>query len=140
MVGWSNEHGQSAALLYVDLDGFNEVNDALGHHCGDSLLIQVGDRLRAIVRAVDVVARIGGDEFAVVQTMIDTSEATGQLCRRLVHALAEPFEVEGHSVKIGASIGVAVTPSDPTDPSSLMRLADNALYRAKAAGRGSSQA
>ncbi len=128
--------GHGVAVLYLDLDGFKHVNDSLGHEGGDLLLGQVAQRLRSLVREVDTVARISGDEFAVVQSMVETPAAATRLCNRLVRALAEPFFVCGSAIRIGVSIGVALAPRDGREPAQLLRFADRALYRAKASGRG----
>ncbi len=128
--------GHSTALLYLDLDGFKQVNDSLGHDRGDALLVKVGRRLRETVREGDTVARIGGDEFAIVQVGVDGPEAIHRLCRRLLRAIATPFDLDGAEAVIGASIGVSIAPQDGATPATLLRLADHALYRAKASGRG----
>jgi diguanylate cyclase (GGDEF)-like protein/PAS domain S-box-containing protein len=124
------------AVHCIDLDRFKTVNDTLGHPVGDALLKTAADRLRACVRDGDTVARLGGDEFAVVQTgLTDLSGAT-RLAGRIVEALAETFDLQGHQVMIGGSVGVAVSPNDGTDSDELLKKADMALYRAKADGRG----
>jgi diguanylate cyclase (GGDEF)-like protein/PAS domain S-box-containing protein len=125
-----------AAILYLDLDGFKAVNDTLGHPAGDALLRQVADRLQQCVRGSDTVARFGGDEFAVIQTSIRSNEDADQLARRIVAVLAEPFDLEGQQVAIGASIGLAFVPEDGGNPDDLLKAADMALYRAKGDGRG----
>ena len=102
--------GHSTALLYLDLDGFKQVNDSLGHDRGDALLVKVGRRLREAVREGDTVARIGGDEFAIVQVGVDGPEAIHRLCRRLLRAIATPFDLDGAEAVIGASIGVSIAP------------------------------
>ena len=129
--------GGGLAVMCLDLDRFKPVNDTLGHPVGDALLRAVADRLRACAREADLVARLGGDEFAVVQEAASSqpADATG-LARRLVEALAAPFEVEGHQVVVGASVGVALVVDAPDDADSLLKCADLALYRAKADGRG----
>jgi diguanylate cyclase (GGDEF)-like protein len=128
------EAGGPTTLLYVDLDGFKPVNDTLGHEAGDSVLVEVAERLRQHVRAGDVVARLGGDEFAVILPWTDGATADA-IARRIVAALAEPFELDVRSVSIGASVG-AVTAGPHSDPEVELRRADTAMYAAKAAGRG----
>jgi diguanylate cyclase (GGDEF)-like protein/PAS domain S-box-containing protein len=128
--------GKQFAVLYLDLDHFKDVNDTLGHPMGDRLLKGVGERLQAGIRESDIVARFGGDEFAVIQTDIETPEEAALLADRLVRALAEPFALAGNEVRTGASIGIAVYGADSPDAESLLSHADVALYRAKSEGRG----
>jgi diguanylate cyclase (GGDEF)-like protein len=124
------------ALLFVDLDQFKQVNDTLGHPAGDALLCAVSQRLRAIVRDSDLVARFGGDEFVVLQAPIGSPDGAAALARRIVEELSTLYDIEGHSVVIGASVGIAVAPRDGKDADLLLKNADMALYRAKADGRG----
>ena len=124
-----------AAVLCIDLDRFKEINDTLGHSAGDLLIKGCADRLRAAVRETDIVARIGGDEFAVVQTVIDQPEGAHQLCQRLLQSITRPYHLDGHEVLITASIGVAVANSARATPERLLQKADIALYRAKEDGR-----
>ncbi|PVM71929.1 putative bifunctional diguanylate cyclase/phosphodiesterase [Caulobacter radicis] len=124
------------AVHCVDLDRFKVVNDTLGHPVGDALLKAAAERLRNCVRDGDTVARLGGDEFAVVQMgLTDLSGAT-RLAARIVEALEAPFDLLGHQVVIGGSVGVAVSPDDGLDCDELLKKADMALYRAKADGKG----
>ncbi|MBI4492094.1 MAG: diguanylate cyclase [Chloroflexi bacterium] len=126
---------RSLALLVMDLDGFKEVNDTLGHHCGDALLPQVGQRLREALRASDTVARLGGDEFAV---LLPTADAEGALlaARKLLRALEPSFVVEGQSLEVRMSIGIALSPDHGADAETLLRRADIAMYAAKRAQSG----
>ena len=127
---------QKFAVLCLDLDDFKSVNDTLGHPLGDNLLCQVADRLRNCLREGDRVARLGGDEFAILQaSTIEPAEITS-LMARLIEVIGAPFDLEGHQVVVGVSIGVALAPTDAADPDQLLKLADMALYRAKAEGRG----
>jgi diguanylate cyclase (GGDEF)-like protein len=126
---------QLSALLFVDLDQFKQVNDTLGHPCGDQLLIAVADRLREMLRPEDFVARFGGDEFVVFQQNIHSSEDAAGLARRIVDRLSERYKIDNHLVEIGASVGIAVT-SRGVSADTLIKNADMALYRAKADGRG----
>jgi diguanylate cyclase (GGDEF)-like protein len=130
-----HEADRLSALLFVDLDQFKQVNDTLGHPCGDQLLCTVADRLRKMLRPEDFVARFGGDEFVVFQRDIRSSDEAANLARRIVDHLSERYKVDNHLVEIGASVGIAVaTPGITAD--TLMKNADMALYRAKADGRG----
>jgi diguanylate cyclase (GGDEF)-like protein len=118
------------AFLYVDLDHFKEVNDSFGHSTGDELLRQLGPRLSESLRGSDVLVRLGGDELGVVLVDTDPAYAT-TVAQRLMAKLEEPFALDGVSVRIGASIGIALAPADAMDAASLMRCADIAMYRAK---------
>jgi len=126
---------QLSALLFVDLDQFKQVNDTLGHPCGDQLLCAVADRLRAMLRPEDFVARFGGDEFVVFQQNIKSNEEAAGLARRIVDQLSERYQIDNHLVEIGASVGIAMT-SPGISADTLLKNADMALYRAKADGRG----
>jgi diguanylate cyclase (GGDEF)-like protein/PAS domain S-box-containing protein len=128
--------GREAALVYIDLDRFKAVNDTLGHSTGDQLLRAVCERMRGALSERDCFVRFGGDEFAVVQVAGGQPEAAERLARKLAGLAAEPFFVEGREIHIGASIGIALAPSQGADPETLMRNADLALYRAKEQGRG----
>jgi diguanylate cyclase (GGDEF)-like protein len=129
-------HGQKLALLCLDLDQFKTINDTLGHPIGDALLQAVSERLSGATREIDTVARMGADEYAIIQTTIaKTTEATG-FATRLLHLLSAPFEIAGHNISIGASIGIAFAPDDGLDADQLLRCADLALSRAKLDGRG----
>ena len=124
------------AVLFLDLDHFKGVNDSLGHPIGDDLLKLVAERLNDCIREGDTVCRLGGDEFAILQASNDRQEPPTNLANRLIEVISAPYEIEGHQITIGVSIGIAVTPEDGTDPDQLLKNADLALYRAKADGRG----
>lgn len=133
------EHGRGktrlSALLFIDLDQFKQINDTLGHPCGDRLLCSVAERLRDMLRPDDYVARFGGDEFVVFQQNIASNEDAAALARRIVDRLSDRYLIDHHVVEIGASIGIAMT-SPGTKADILLKNADMALYRAKADGRG----
>ena len=127
---------QLSALLFVDLDQFKQVNDTLGHPCGDQLLCAVAERLREMLRPEDFVARFGGDEFVVFQQNIKSNEDAAGLARRIVEHLSERYKIDNHLVEIGASVGIAMTSPHGVSADTLLKNADMALYRAKADGRG----
>jgi diguanylate cyclase (GGDEF)-like protein len=131
----SHDAERLSALLFVDLDQFKQVNDTLGHPCGDQLLCAVADRLRGMLRPEDFVARFGGDEFVVFQQDIKSAEDAAGLARRIVDHLSERYKIDNHLVEIGASVGIAMTSPD-ISADTLLKNADMALYRAKADGRG----
>jgi diguanylate cyclase (GGDEF)-like protein len=130
-------HRGKLAVLCIDLDRFKAVNDMLGHPIGDALLRRVGDRLQASARPTDLVARLGGDEFAIVQTGTEQPLGATALATRLIAEIAVPFELDGHHVEIGASVGISIAPNDGSDTDRLLKNADMALYRAKMDGRDS---
>jgi diguanylate cyclase (GGDEF)-like protein len=123
------------AIHFIDLDEFKEVNDTLGHPCGDELLRAVAERLRNVVRGTDVVARFGGDEFVVLQHPLGHAKEAAVLAERMVATLGEPFQISGQEVIVGASIGITLAPRDGSNADQLLKNADMALYRAKADGR-----
>ncbi len=119
------------AVLFVDLDRFKQVNDSLGHACGDILLKEVAQRLGACLRAEDVIARIGSDEFVVALVDISRREHASVVAKKILDSLSFPIAVEGHELQISASIGICVYPDDGDDAETLIRNADVAMYRAK---------
>ena len=130
------QNGGTFSVLLLDLDRFKNVNDSLGHAAGDALLRQVAERLRSTLRDTDVLARLGGDEFAIVQTECEDQRiAAFGLSRRIANLIAEPFQLSGNRVEIGTSIGIAIAPDHGHEQEQLLKKADLALYRSKAAGR-----
>ncbi len=128
-------HG-AFSILMLDLDRFKNVNDSLGHAAGDALLRQVAARLRSALRRDDVLARLGGDEFAIIQAAhFDQRTNSIDLASRISRLIAEPFDLPGHQVEIGTSIGIALAPEHGEDREQLLKKADLALYRSKSAGR-----
>ncbi|TPW32165.1 EAL domain-containing protein [Martelella alba] len=125
---------QPIALVYLDLDRFKQVNDTLGHPMGDALIREFSQRLQAIVRPGDVIARIGGDEFTIM--LRGDIEEINRLCEKMVDAARRPFEIDGNTVFVGVSIGAALAPVDGVDRVTLLRKADVALYYSKTTGRG----
>lgn len=127
---------QTFAVHHIDLDKFKSVNDTLGHHAGDALLRGVSERLGRLVRPSDTIARMGGDEFVVLQIPIGDRSEAGALAQRIIEQMAAPFEIDEQQTIAGASVGIAMAPADGTTPEQLLRNADLALYRAKSDGRG----
>ena len=122
------------ALLFIDLNRFKPINDTLGHLIGDKILIEVARRLRKAMPEQDVVARLGADEFAVALFDIDKDYHAGFAAQKLIALFHEPFFIDGHALRLGASIGISMYPQDATDTETLLRLADIAMYRAKRGG------
>jgi diguanylate cyclase (GGDEF)-like protein len=128
--------GDKLAVMCLDLDRFKAVNDTLGHPVGDALLKMVAERLKICVREEDIIARFGGDEFAVVQIGAEQPDSAAATARRIIEAVSAPYNIEDHQIVIGVSIGIAFAPDDGADPDMLLKNADLALYRAKCDGRG----
>jgi diguanylate cyclase (GGDEF)-like protein/PAS domain S-box-containing protein len=128
--------GEGVAVMCLDLDGFRQMNEHMGHQAADQLLIQVANRLTANLRAIDTVARLGADEFGVVQPLVAQPEAAANLARRLVACVCQPYVIAGNDVQIKASCGIALYPSDATASAGILRNAYTALYYAKHDGRG----
>ena len=135
MVALAGRTGQLLLLLMIDLDQFKEVNDLMGHQAGDQLLQQVAQRIRAVSRESDFVARIGGDEFAMLQLYAPSPAAGGTLAEKLLESLRQPFLIDEREIRVSASIGIAVCPVDATTPDHLLKKADLAMYQAKNDGR-----
>ncbi len=134
-LGQAKREGRAFALLYIDLDRFKVINDDFGHDAGDKVIVSVAQRLQSRLRSADIVARVGGDEFAILQSGVQSPSDCQVLSERLLSALREPFDLDGEQIFIGASIGISLSPRDSTDREELMRCADLALYSAKKAGR-----
>ena len=130
------KHGEIVATHLLDLDYFKNVNDTLGHPVGDKLLRMVADRLRRLVQEDETVARMGGDEFAIVQVQVAQPSDATALAQRIIEGVSEPYEIDGHQVVVGASVGISVSVTDGPSSDLLLRNADLALYRAKSGGRG----
>jgi diguanylate cyclase (GGDEF)-like protein/PAS domain S-box-containing protein len=127
---------QPCALLFLDLDRFKEVNDRCGHEAGDQLLKAVAERLSGSVRESDSIARLGGDEFTVILSGVDGRNDCARVAEKIVAALGHPYSLCGNEERIGVSVGIALFPDDPTDSEALVGCADQAMYAAKTAGRG----
>ncbi|MCT4655965.1 MAG: EAL domain-containing protein [Cohaesibacter sp.] len=132
----TQEHGLNAAILALDLDHFKNINDTLGHHAGDALLIAIAQRLKNLIRDCDSVARLGGDEFAIICPITEDGFSVERLADRVVQTLERPVFFEGKSLEVSCSIGIAMAPTDGNCPTDLQRYADIALYCTKERGRG----
>ena len=130
------QRGERLAVLYLDLDYLKQVNETLGHPAGDKLLTNVADRLRGCVRDIDLVARLSGDEFAIIQKLLDQPSDAAALAVRIRDAIREPFDLDGHQVTVDISVGISIAPNDATELAELFKTADIALYEAKNTGRG----
>lgn len=124
------------AVLFVDLDRFKAINDTLGHQAGDAVLCEIASRLRQVLRKSDTVARIGGDEFVVLLPEVAGPDSAATVARKLLDALDAPVTVDGHALRVSASIGIVLGPTQASDVSTLLRKADIAMYAAKRTGRG----
>jgi diguanylate cyclase (GGDEF)-like protein len=127
---------RSLAVLYIDLDRFKRTNDTLGHAAGDIMLKLAAGRIRRAVRNADIVARLGGDEFTVLLPNLKSANDAGRIARTLIAALSEPFDIDGHVMYAGGSVGIAMYPNDGDSAAELLKKADTALYLAKDRGRG----
>ena len=128
--------GERLAVLYLDLDHLKRINDTLGHAIGDRLLKGVADRLRRCTRDIDLVARLSGDEFAIIQTAIERPDDAADLAMRVREAIHEPFDLNTHQVTVDISVGISIAPDDATELNEVLKTADIALYEAKNTGRG----
>lgn len=127
---------QSAALLFIDLDHFKEVNDSLGHDAGDALLVSAASRISQCVREADTVARMGGDEFTVILSQVNDAAHVSKVAENIIYQLNQPFVINGVTLNISASIGITLCPKDGYVAELLLKQADKAMYAAKSAGRG----
>ncbi len=135
----AQRNGTQLAVMFIDLDRFKTINDTLGHHIGDLLLVEVAQRLKACVRQSDIVARLGGDEFVVALTDTTIDAVTTAVVGKLMHTLAQPYRIEGHDLLSTPSIGISIYPINGRDIASLMKNADAAMYQAKLQGRNNVQ-
>jgi diguanylate cyclase len=127
--------GTRLAVHFIDLDGFKPINDGFGHPAGDAVLQQVARRLESSLRAEDTVARLGGDEFVILQTDVTHDSEAEMLARRIIRGLSAPYEIDGATVHVSASVGIAITPGIELDLERLLACADAALYRSKLGGK-----
>ncbi|MDJ0696670.1 CHASE2 domain-containing protein [Mastigocoleus sp. MO_188.B34] len=134
-VNWAKTSSLLLGLLFIDLDGFKQVNDTFGHELGDSLLSAVSQRLISCLRGSDIVSRLGGDEFTVILRAIPTVEMAATMAQKILAAMNESIIIEGHIIKISASIGISIYPLSAEDSQTLIQQADAAMYRAKELGK-----
>jgi diguanylate cyclase (GGDEF)-like protein len=130
----AKRHGSGVALMYIDLDGFKAVNDTRGHDAGDQLLKEIAGRIRGCLRSFDIAARLGGDEFAVLAPDLSDSGLRA-LAQHIGSAISEPVELEAGALRLTASIGLAQFPTNAEGAAGLLKVADDAMYRAKRAGK-----
>ncbi len=135
----AGRHSRSLALHFIDLDRFKVVNDTLGHAVGDALLKMVAERLQDCLRASDIAARIGGDEFAVLQPEITSMEEAAALARKIIDVMEIPYQLSGRDIHTSPSIGISIFPLDSDNPEQLLKNADLAMYQAKREGRNNFQ-
>ncbi len=135
----AHRNRQKLAILFIDLDRFKEVNDSFDHACGDQVLKVVAKRFQALFREDDSIARMGGDEFTVILTQIKDGTNVSLMCKKLLAVFKKPFEIQGHLLFLGASIGISLYPDDGATADELVRNADTAMYRAKDQGRNTFQ-
>jgi diguanylate cyclase (GGDEF)-like protein len=134
-IAFAQRHAKQVAVLFLDLDGFKHINDSLGHPIGDKLLQSVAQRLVDCVRASDTVSRQGGDEFVVLLSEVEQAEDAAITARRMLQAISEPHSIDHHDLHVTTSIGVSICPDDGSDPETLIKNADTAMYQAKESGR-----
>ncbi|MHB1676879.1 MAG: sensor domain-containing protein [Sulfuriferula sp.] len=135
----AKRYRQRLAILFLDLDGFKQINDSFGHHIGDELLQEVAQRLRLNIREADTAARVGGDEFIVLLNHIIHNYDPAVVADKIIRGLTEPFFIQGEKCSIGASIGIAIFPDDSQEMDTLITLSDNAMYKAKELGKNNFQ-
>jgi diguanylate cyclase (GGDEF)-like protein/PAS domain S-box-containing protein len=138
-VARAKRYQQKFAILFMDLDGFKQVNDEFGHHVGDSLLGMVAERLTRSARDMDTVARVGGDEFVFILNNIEYADNVFLVANKILDSLSRPFVFKGKSCSIGCSIGISIFPDDTEDTETLVKMADDAMYIAKKGGRNNCQ-
>jgi len=131
----ARRHRNTIGVLYLDLDGFKDINNTFGHATGDALLKEVAKRLLASVREEDTVARAGGDEFIIALSQVTDAAHAASVASKAIEAVSRPYEIDGKTVRVTASAGIALYPLHGDDADALMKRADAALYAAKKAGK-----
>ena len=135
----STRHKEQFALLFIDLDQFKKINDSLGHHIGDDVLIESASRLKSIIRDEDTLARLGGDEFTIILKDVTSVQSASTVAPKIVTIMKEPLKIKGHTLFKSSSIGISMFPVDATSEDNLIKFADTAMYRAKDEGRDNFQ-
>ncbi len=135
----SERHLDKLALFFIDLDNFKQINDSLGHHIGDKVLVVVSERLKAKIRKEDTLARLGGDEFTIIMENLQTIQQVSVLAKKIQEVLNQPMHIEGHTLYISCSIGISFYPQDAKNANDLVKYADAAMYKAKEEGRNNFQ-
>jgi diguanylate cyclase (GGDEF)-like protein len=131
----AKRHNKKFAVIFLDLDQFKPVNDTLGHQLGDKLLITVAGRLSSLVREIDTVSRFGGDEFAILVSEVNEHQDVTTLAEKILATLNQPFLLDGNTVNVSGSLGIAMYPDHGSDMESILGKADSAMYQAKRSGR-----
>jgi diguanylate cyclase (GGDEF)-like protein/PAS domain S-box-containing protein len=131
----ARRYKKAVAVMFIDLDGFKDVNDTLGHDAGDYVLQHVARRMLSCVRETDIVSRVGGDEFLIIATEINAPENVVQIAKKVIHMVSQPIIFNGRQAIVSASIGIALFPDDGIDMDQLIKKADEAMYSVKKAGK-----
>jgi diguanylate cyclase (GGDEF)-like protein/PAS domain S-box-containing protein len=134
-INWAHDNHLLLGVLFIDLDGFKQVNDTLGHEMGDRLLVIIGQRLSNSLRASDTVSRLGGDEFTVLLRAIPNEQVAATVAEKILASITEPIVLGGYTTKVSASIGISIYPLSGQDADRLLKQADTAMYRAKNLGK-----
>ncbi len=138
-IAQAKRNNEKFALLFIDLDQFKNINDSLGHHIGDEVLIEAANRLRSTIREQDTLSRLGGDEFTIILRDIDSVQNTTTVARKIIASIKEPMQIASQTLYISSSIGISIYPDDTTIAENLIKYADAAMYRAKDEGRDNFQ-
>ena len=134
-MSWTTNSDYLLALLFIDLDGFKQVNDSLGHKMGDLLLMTVAQRLNNCLRGSDTVCRLGGDEFTIILRRIPKRRVAAKIADKILKSITEPISLEGHNARVSASIGISIYPGTANNSETLLKKADAAMYLAKRSGK-----
>jgi diguanylate cyclase (GGDEF)-like protein len=134
-INMARRYKKAAAVMFIDLDGFKAVNDTLGHDAGDYVLKQVAQRLLSCVRETDTVARVGGDEFLIIATEINSQDNAAWIAKKVIQLISKPVFFKKRQAVVGTSIGIALFPDHGDDMDQLIKLADEAMYKVKNAGK-----